>query len=137
MDLEQAKAAQALEGWDQATQPQRRVVWHQRTWAEFVDSLGVKRVDLYDYYLGKTAQGCSDAEHAQVIAEIFADAILAGALTMPQRYSAEDFSFHVKSEAHGRKISITQRAYPNLSLPLVGKNYYLDLDPRMVSQYIF
>ena len=109
MDLEQAKAAQALEGWDQATQPQRRVAWHQRTWEEFVGSLGVKRVDLYDYYLGKTAREYSDAEHAQVIAEIFTDAILVGALTMPQHYSAEDFSFHVKSGANGRKISITRK----------------------------
>ena len=61
----------------------------------------LRDVSIYQYYLGKTVEivaglvitKFTDKEYEKAVADLFADAVQVGALSLPEPYKAEDFRF--------------------------------------------
>ena len=87
----------------------QRVVWDEDKWNSFVRNTGLDYdgvngmpgdgVKLEHYYLGEREEGVSErgedivADFVRMYAELFADAIAVGAISLPVPYKAEDFEF--------------------------------------------
>src|ERR1039458_6030892 len=66
-------------------------------WAEFLQSINLKEMTLFEYYSYKiqTFPFVALADREEVIRELFHDAVDVGALTLPGSYQAQDFDFSV------------------------------------------
>ena len=76
-----------------AASPQ--VYYYDKKWEEFVAKSGILEMDTLAYYLGKTPDELTSAEQGKFFTELFADAVVVGAIVLPAPYVAEDFRFHV------------------------------------------
>lgn len=84
-------------------------------WDKFVANTGGKDVNFYQYYLGKTSKTYTDAEHEQTIAELFHDAVAAGAIILPSPYKVNDFGLKMSSDpGFTRKVDVILKKRPKL-----------------------
>src|ERR1035437_5318841 len=80
-------------------------------WSKFVEAGHLKGVKIYQYYLGDASRKAySDVAREKLTRELFIDAVAVGALTLPAKYSAEDFAFR----ASGQRITISLKNRPDL-----------------------
>lgn len=64
-------------------------------WAEFVENSGIQNVKLTRYYLNKDNTDLTSTDYEQIMPELLTDMITAGAVTLPDTYTSEDFLFKV------------------------------------------
>ena len=84
-------------------------IFNSGAWNDFVNGAGLERVRMDRYYLGKalpgnltkrTQLGCE-----KLLTNLFADAILAGAVVLPGPYSYEDFVFRTVWAKSGSRLT--------------------------------
>src|ERR1017187_7003246 len=64
--------------------------WQQFTWGS-----SSADVSLHEYYLGHAPEDITDEEYEKLLAELFADAVVVGAIALPDPYKPADFSFRI------------------------------------------
>ena len=83
------------------------VGFYRGRWDRFVADSGLHDKSLYGYYLGNVPDYPDEAENEKVLAELFADAVDLGAITLPSPYKVEDFQLRkMGSEVGDLEISL-------------------------------
>src|ERR1039458_2559643 len=81
-------------------------------WEEFVHSSGTQTMQLSQYYLGKnvnkTTLNMKDHEYEKIMAELFADQIATGALSLPRTLNADNIIFKMSRNNKRGKLTIYQ-----------------------------
>ena len=67
-------------------------------WKEFVRDSGLRKVNLQQYYLGKIVPNLTDSEAEVIITNLFNDAVLVGAITLPANCVSDDFQFFIETD---------------------------------------
>jgi hypothetical protein len=73
-------------------------IFSEEKWEEFVVGAGLGRLRLDRYYLGKDWGGPTSADCEKLFTNLFADAVLAGAIVLPGSYKPADFTFKANGQ---------------------------------------
>src|ERR1039458_2453749 len=73
----------------------KQVTFEIAKWDGLLEDMGVSNVNLHQYYLGGAPQHMTNAGYEKLIAELFSDAVLAGAIILPSGRNVDDFEFLV------------------------------------------
>ena len=99
-----AKSSKSADG---AKKQELDVGFYRGRWDRFVTDSGMQNKSLYGYYLGYCPDYPDEAENEKVLAELFADAVDLGAITLPSPYKLEDFQLKkMGSEVGDLEISL-------------------------------
>ena len=60
---------------------------------DFVRKQKLRKVNVFEYYLGGVPQGVTSRDCEYVVTDLFRDAVAVGALTLPAPFIPEDFTF--------------------------------------------
>src|ERR1039457_6647606 len=71
------------------------VVFNATKWYDFVQDGEVEQVRVDEYYLGGEDDGLDEADYERIYSELFADAVVVGAVSLPAGYAPDDFEFRV------------------------------------------
>src|ERR1035437_4932500 len=88
--------------------------YHLVEWTRFVNSSGLEKINLHEYYLGEELLQITNDDYAKLLTELFADAVAVGAIVLPRLYKAEDFLFEVSPDPHTfqQKAELSLRSAP-------------------------
>ena len=117
-----------------ADEPYTWPAFRQEKWDEFVQSCGLEKVTLYEYYGYCTSQGSyymfSRVEQERILMELFLDAVAVGAILLSSDCPAEGFAL---SRTHdddprydGQKINFLVKGQPELRAEYSQICYYIN-----------
>ena len=113
-------------------------------WAEFVLDSGIQKTGMHEYYLGHTFSRRVGAQkiitdYRKLVAELFADMVLVGALSLPNSRSAEDFRFTVKTKDVSFRYDthMFRKDKPNVQVRLLSSSRHLYPNMLMGEPYVY
>ena len=68
-------------------------------WFDFVNDHRLGLVDVRQYYLGSVSPQLANPDYEKILAELFTDGIVTGAIALPDPYEAKDFGLRIVSAA--------------------------------------